>query len=98
MLSHDEIARAAADFARSRFGSQVVGRVLSEDRIDSQGQDALHLTIVWAPGSTPRLDGDAILGTLVQIHRHLLDAGDERLPLVDYATEDELEELGKPES
>jgi hypothetical protein len=98
LLAHRDIERKAQEVAARNLGAQVVTRVLSEDAIDLDGHDALRLTIVLTPGSVPGIDRHAILDTLVQIHDRLRDAGDERFPIVNYATEDELEDSAEAES
>jgi hypothetical protein len=98
LLAHRDIERTAQEVAARNLGAQVVTRVLSEDAVDLDGQDALRLTIVLTPGSVPGIDRHAILDTLVQIHDRLQEAGDVRFPILDYATEDELADSGEPES
>lgn len=64
-----------------------LSKVLSEPTLDSQGKDALQVTIVLRNGN---LDGDIALDTIVGIERALRNSGDERFPIVDFVTEDEM--------
>jgi len=50
----------------------------------------LRITIVIPQGAAARLKGDAVLDTLVDIQNRLRNAGEERFPIVEYATEEEL--------
>jgi hypothetical protein len=61
---------------------------------DSQGHDALRVTIVIRPGAADKLKGDSVLDTLVEIQDRLREAGEERFAIVEYATQDELETGG----
>lgn len=93
MVSAEQISTIAAKAARSHLPSKVVQRVFSEPTIDSEGKAALRLTIVIAPDSVSRITGDALLDTLVQIQRDLQAEGEDRLAIVEYATEDELHDV-----
>jgi hypothetical protein len=42
------------------------------------------------------MDGEAVLNTLVQIVDRLQQAGDERFPIIEYATEEELADFDSP--
>jgi len=67
---------------------------MSQPTVDSEGRDALRITIVIESGAAARIKGDAALDTLVQIQDRLREAGEERFPIVEYATKEELEESG----
>jgi hypothetical protein len=64
--------------------------------VDSEGRDALKITIVLMPGSTASIESkaEAVLDTLVQIKNRLQEEGEERFPIVEYATQEELDESG----
>ena len=94
MLEPDKITKIATDAATTNLASAAVTRVISETATDSQGRDALKITIVIRPDALGRLTGDAALDTLVQIQEQLAQAGEERFPIVEYATEKELQESG----
>lgn len=89
MIDNTEIVRIAEQAATANLTSQVVHRVMSEPIIDSQGDDALRITIVIAPNSVEGITGDAALKTLVDIQHGLEAAGESRFAVVDYAAENE---------
>jgi len=95
MLQLSEISRVVDRVARSNLRGEVV-RVLSEPTIDSTGEDAIRVMIVLTPGAADRISGEAALNTLVGIQRGLEEAGENRLAIVEYATEEELAEVDEP--
>lgn len=96
MLQDFRIKEIAGEVARAHLKSTSVADVLSEPVTDSEGHEALRITIVIGQDAAKRLPGDAVLDTLVQIQDRLREAGEERLPIVEYATEEELENGGDP--
>jgi hypothetical protein len=84
--------------ATAHLTRENVDRVMSEPAIDSRGEEAVRITIVIKPGAVDRLKGDPVLDTLLQIQQRLRAAGEERFPIVGYATSDELDHSGDPES
>jgi hypothetical protein len=81
------IQHAAAD----ALGKENVVDVKVATTADSQGQKALKITVVIAPDAIQRLDGDRVLNALVKIQDTLNQMGDGRTPIVEYATEAELD-------
>jgi len=79
-----------------KIGPDKVVRVESEPTIDFYGKEALDVLIVIAPGVADGLSGDDVLETLVQISDRLLRDGDERFPIISYATEEELADNDSP--
>jgi hypothetical protein len=96
MTDLEKVTEIAADVAKANLGPKNVLRVVSEPTTDSEGQEALHLLIVIAPGVAARFNGDEVLDTLVQILNRLRDAGEERFPIIEYATEAELADIDSP--
>ncbi len=94
MLAKNKILKIARDAATANLSSSAVSQVLSEPTTDSEGRDALRITIVIKPNALGRLTGDAALDTLVEIQSNLRQAGEERFPIVEYSTESELLESG----
>lgn len=90
MLKHPQIAKIASAVAKTTLKPKNVIRVMSEPMVDSEGEDALRITIVIQPDAVDRITGDALLDTLVRIQDQLREAGEERFPIVEYATEEEL--------
>lgn len=71
---------AAADFER----------VVTEPATDSEGKEALRIIVVLKPEASERFNGDRALDLLVGVQRELLRQGEQRLPIIEYATESEL--------
>lgn len=82
----------------SELGSDSILRVeLVEPTTDYQGQDALRITVVIAPGTTQSLKG-RVLDALAALRKRLREMGNGRIPIIEYATEAELAEDGGPQS
>jgi hypothetical protein len=94
MLDEDKIQEIAREVASAN--SVNVTSVSSSPTIDSEGHDALRITIVIKSGSESKIGGDAALDTLVGIKYRLRREGEERLAIVEYATKEELEAGGDP--
>jgi len=94
MLDQKKIDQIASEVATANLTSQIVRSVSSSSTTDSEGRDALRITIVVDSSAITRVQGDAVVDTLVQLGDRLRKAGEERFPIVEYATEDELEDSG----
>lgn len=90
MIAAARIDTIVTKAARQTLGTRRVTRTYSEPTVDSEGEDALKVTIVLAPKAVDRIDGDAVLDTLVKIQQELMAEGEQRRPMVEYATEDDL--------
>ena len=90
MLDREKIDQIVREVATANLAAQNVQAVQNELATDSEGRDALRITIVLARDAITKLKGDAVLDTLVEIQDRLREAGEERFPIVEYATEDEL--------
>lgn len=87
MLDTAKIVELTAQAARKWIA---VERVMAEPTVDSQGEEALRITLVLDPQVVERVTGDQALDVLGDINQTLQSEGDERLPIVYYATEEEL--------
>jgi len=94
MLTADQIDRIVGDIAATTLIPEAVDHVFSESAIDSAGREALRITIVIDDEAVPKISGDAVVDTLVAVQRRLYEAGEERFPIVEYATVRELAESG----
>lgn len=92
MVDDLKINRIATSVAEANLTSGLFSSVKIYPTTDSQGYPALRITIVVTPGSTDAISGEAALNTLSQIQRNLLEVGEDRVPIVEYATEAELTE------
>jgi hypothetical protein len=94
MLDEKRIREIAHEVATDKLTSANVTSVSSSATIDSEGHDALRITIVIKPGSASKIKGDATLDTLVGIQHKLRAEGEERLAIIEYATKQELNASG----
>jgi hypothetical protein len=93
-----DVERAAVEVARKNFGRDQVTRAIVEPAVDLDGDDAWEVTIVLTDdAAVDAIGDDAVLDNLVQIHERLREKGDERLPILRFATEAELREIDDPE-
>lgn len=103
MLNNAAVSEVATKVAK-RFAALELERVITEPVIDSEGEEALRITLVVKPDVAQRLNGDTTLDILVRLQQELQKDGEDRLPIVEYATEQELnsedaeEEVGRAES
>jgi proline racemase len=72
------------------LGNNNVVRVEFVTTTDSRGRDALKVTVVISPGATERLKNGATLDALVSLRARLHEMREERIPVIEYATEEEL--------
>lgn len=91
---NEVVNKAASTVLKRRTG---VREVYSEPTAASDGRDALHITIVLKRGALDKIRGDMALDMLVNIKRALRAANEDRFPIIDYATEEELEAGGDTE-
>jgi hypothetical protein len=97
-LDQDKIATITKAAATTTLGSESFVDVANTSITDSTGDNALQITIVLTPGSTDEITGERVLRTLSEIRKRLQEAGEERLPIVHYATQEELAESGDSQS
>ena len=91
MLHDGKISEIAERVARGQVADAGVERVVAEPTTDSEGNDALRITVVLKPEAAQSLSGDAALDLLVELQKELQNAGEDRFAIVQYATEQELE-------
>lgn len=78
----------------TELGGENVVRLRLEPAADSQGRRALRITVVIPPEATKKLRKGAALDALVTLRQRLADMRDDRTPMVEYATEAELQDGG----
>lgn len=91
MLNLRDVDRVVDKAASAALKKARVSRVYSALTADSDGRDALLLTIVVRGGNNDDISGDRALDTIVRIRHDLLESGEERFPIIEFATEAELE-------
>jgi len=93
MLALAEVDKVVRKVASGTLkGAAGIRRVSSARTLDSDGREALHITIVLKRGSAGKVGGDRALDTLVGIDRALRGANEDRFPIVSFATEEELQD------
>jgi hypothetical protein len=90
MLDSQRITEIAGEVARKQVAEANLERVVSEPATDSEGNEALRITLVLKPEAARKPTGDDALDLLVGIQQKLRAEGEERFPIVEYATEQEL--------
>jgi hypothetical protein len=95
-MENEKIAEIAKRIATVRLSA--VCDTSSISTVDFQGRDAVRITIVLDPAALGSIKskGDAVLDTLVEINQALRNEGEHRFPIVEYATQEELNESGDP--
>jgi hypothetical protein len=96
-LHATDVEREAIDVARKNLGAANVVRAMAEPTVDLDGDDTWRIIIVLQPEAVDAITGDAVLDNLVEIHNRLWEKGEERVPMVQFATEQELRESDSPE-
>lgn len=97
MLPQAKIDEIVAEVATAYLTRETVERVMSEPTVDSQGEEALRITIVIRSDAVEKLKDDPVLDTLLEINDRLQEAGEQRFPLIRYATQAELDDVDDPE-
>ncbi|MGY3449757.1 hypothetical protein [Bradyrhizobium sp. USDA 4353] len=91
MLDNAKIAKIVREIATANLSSSAaVTDVTTAPYADSEGRDALRITIVVSPIEGTDIGGEAVLDTLVEIQEQLQAAGEDRFPLIDYEAENEV--------
>jgi hypothetical protein len=88
------VHRASAPFL-SKVGLR---RVSSEPAIGSEGQDILRVLIVLEGDGPVDIDGNDVVDLMVAARRQLYEAGEERQPIFEFATENELRDVADSEA
>jgi hypothetical protein len=91
MIEKKRVEQIAREVAAAKLGAANVARVTSEPVIDSEGHEALRVTIVIPDDAIGELSGDSTLATLSEMQERLQQAGEERFAFVQYATQKELD-------
>ena len=80
----------------SGLGRDNVVRLEFEPAADSLGHEAIEITVVIPPDAIRKLKGRRVVDGLVKLRERLHEMRDERTPIVRYATEADLEQVGRP--
>ena len=75
----------------TELGDNIVERLKIEPTTDSQSREALKITVIITPGATDRMSGGAVLDAMVSVQDRFREMREERIPIIEYATEAELD-------
>lgn len=92
MLNEPQLQKLMTDVVHGRLPKMQLEQVLTEPMIDSDGENALRITLVLSTESARALTGDETLGLLVEVQESLRREGEERFAIIEYATQDDLHE------
>ena len=95
-LSSCDVDRVADKATTAALKRVKLSKVFSTATTDSDGRDALNITVVIGSKGENAMSGDAALNVIVRIQRDLRASGEDRLAIVDFITEDELTLYGDP--
>ena len=91
MLEIPRIAEIAQEVFRKTLGSMRVEDVQVEPRTDSLGNDALRVRVIISSSAVEELKhGEAVSTAHFELGQRLELAGEDRFPIVEYATREEL--------
>lgn len=93
-MDEKRIRQIAEEVATANLTNANFTSIASSTAVDSEGHEALRIIIIIKPGAETKIKGDAALDTLVGIQNRLHKEGEERFPLVEFATEKELSQGG----
>ncbi|WP_428534171.1 hypothetical protein [Rhodopila sp.] len=82
----NQVVKMAAVAALKREGL----RIYNVPATDSDGREALHVTIILLGGKRKEVSGDSALDAIVRIQRDLRRSGEERFPIIEFATDEEM--------
>lgn len=92
MLEAFELQNLAKTIVRKRLPSVQLDDVQTESMTGSDGEAVLRITLILTPASVDAISGDDALKLLVDIRDGLSREGEERFPIVEYATADDLDD------
>ena len=96
MQTSGDVNQIVMRVASTSLIGHVVATVSSEPAFDSDGRDAVHITVVFAEGDNS-VSGDLALDTIVDIRQALQRAGEQRTAIINFTNEQELRSDVDPE-
>jgi hypothetical protein len=90
MLEAFRLQDIAKKIVSDNLPTIILDEVLTENTSTSDGEAALRITLVLTPESVDAISGEDALKLLVDIRDGLLREGEERFPILEYATADDL--------
>lgn len=98
MLTNEQLRLIALEVARTALAPHRVENALVDDTVDAFGNDALGVMLVIPSEAVSRLDGDTLIQFLIQLRERFEREGEQRRPIVEYATPEDLTADADPES
>lgn len=86
MLEDRQIQALMKEVAAGVMPATQLLDVRTEPALDADGKDALRITVVISDDAARSLTGAQLANLLLDVHDGLLREGDERFPLISYAT------------
>jgi hypothetical protein len=96
MATLEQINNAVRGAAETNFPSTRISRIASKPAMTWTGEDAVEVFIVFADRAATRISGGELMRNLSEVHDRLQSIGEERHPILRYATEDEFDPDGTP--
>lgn len=91
MAENAEIERIAQDVVNANTVTNAVVSVHSRPSVDWTGDPIIRISIVVRPEAEAALTGETPLNILTRISDQLMGVGEERFPIIDYATTADME-------
>jgi hypothetical protein len=96
LLLRPVVGRAAPEHVieavvRERLGELIVHDILVQPSENYDGEDTLRVTVVLDPRTAEKLNGGIAGDLIVELRRKLEELGEQRFPVVQYATRNEIE-------
>jgi hypothetical protein len=85
-----DIVKITTEIVNANTAPQSVVSVTAKSSSGSLGEDVLRISVQLVPKAADMLRNDVPLNILFQLQDRLFKAGEERFPVLDYATPDEI--------
>jgi hypothetical protein len=95
--AEDALNRVLHNALAPALGKPNVLRVEHVPAVDSKGRDTVWVTAILAPDAQRRITGDMIIDAVGRLQNVIAAFGIEGTPILQYATEEELQELADNE-
>jgi hypothetical protein len=90
MLVDSTLQRLIADAVINDLKDSEILRISTVGGVDSDGNEILRITVVLSDASAHALTGDQVIDLLLGVRTVLVATGEERFPIIEYATEADL--------
>lgn len=92
MLTEKQLQAQVMSIFNRQMPENYAERVIISDAIDNAGTDALLITFVLTADGAAMMTGDQAIDLVVDIQKDFESRGDQRFPIIGYATQAELDE------